>query len=448
MSDDTSVITAPAILSGTNTGRKFSALLSRRDFRRFRMGPATVEEVELLPLGSRQVLVRVEASAPAYAMVPEIVDIPPPTFRTPVPPEAGPMPVFGAPLHAEFPDPLVQISNFSHVGVVEEVGAQVTRLQKGDRVVVGATSHCGVCYHCVNGAPYMCQFTFGAETEASTPVAVTSDGSPVIPSMGIGGFGELSVVHETYCCPVWTDVPPVQLSLLGDNLAAGLAVGMSNMQITPGSDVVIFGAGPVGLSAVMSARITGATQIIVVEPIKARRDLALKFGATSVLDPNVEGAGLVEKIQSMCTGPTTRREAGGRPDRGYSWGADFSISTVGLDWLPPATEVGPDPTGVLPMLQAFSAARSGGNVMFMGVVLDGAPFNPMALALMGKKIWPGQQAGIALLRDIPKFVRLIERGLVDAEALIDGVYPLEQAAEATRLIGDRTKVQTVVSISD
>lgn len=439
--------TAPAYVTGTNIGRKFRAVVSRRDMRRFKMAPPSIEELRLNAILPRQVLIRVEASAPAYAMVPELLDIPPPSFKTPIPPEAGPMIGFGAPPEAVLPDPLLQISNFSYVGVVEEVGSQVKRVKKGDRVVVGATAQCGQCYQCLNGAPHMCQLTWGIKTEASTPIATMADGSGVIPSMGIGGLSELSVAYEEYCCPVYTDVPPNQLSLLGDNLASGLAVGMSNMKILPGSDVVIFGAGPVGLSAVQSARIMSAAQIIVVEPIKARRELAVKFGATTVLDPNQEGAGLVEKIQGMCKSPTDHRFSGGHPYRPYSAGADYAIDTVGVDWLPPKAEVGPDPTGVLPMQQTFSVARAGGNVMWMGVVLDGVPLNPFGLALTGKTVWPGQQAGLAFMRDIPKFVKLIERGLVDAASLIDGVYPLDKAVQATREIGERTKVQTVVSMT-
>lgn len=446
MTDASKPAAAAAILTGTNIGRKFKAVLSQRDMRRFRYGEPLFEEVELTHIHPRQVVVRVEASSTAYAMVPELVDIGPPTFNNPIAPSAAPMIFFGAPPHVDIPDPLYSISNFSHVGIVEEVGAQVKRVKKGDRVIVGVTAQCGQCFQCINDAPHMCQFTFGVEHEASTPIARRADGSPVIASMGIGGFSEVSVVYEEYCCPVFTDVPPVQLSLLGDNLASGLAVGMSSMKIAPGSDVAIFGAGPVGLSAIASARISGASQIIAVEPIKARRDLAVKFGATTVLDPNEEGDGLIEKIQSLCIAGTTDRFAGGHPYRGHSWGPDYAISTVGLDWIPPKAEAGPDSTGVLPAQQAFSVARAGGNVMWIGVVIDGVPLAGMALATMGKKIWPGQQAGMALLRDIPKFVKLIEKGAVDADALIDGVYPLEQAVEATQQIADRTKVQTVVKM--
>ena len=98
------------------------------------------------------------------------------------------------------------------------------------------------------------------------------------------------------------------------------------------------------------ARIKGAARIVAVT-IKPRRELALKVGATSALDPNVEGANLVQKIDNLC-GPPTMRGGGYR-------GRDFAIEAVGGDLFAPKAEVGPDPTRILSLQQAWQLSLAG-----------------------------------------------------------------------------------------
>src|SRR5207249_4828660 len=155
----------------------------------------------------------------------------------------------------------------------------VRRVQVGDRVIVNVLPHCGQCYGCLRGRRCMA-------FNAGVPFADTEDGTPVIGSLNVGGMAELMVPYEESVVPVFTSVPPAQLSLL--HCVSGCGLGMTTtMGVFRGSDVAVFGAGPVGLSSMQGARILGAKQIIAVEPIKVRRDLALKLGATTALDPNV-----------------------------------------------------------------------------------------------------------------------------------------------------------------
>ena len=422
-------VQAPAVVRGANSGRKFRGYVSRLGM------PSAVEELTLLPLQPRQVLVRVEACAPCYTTIPGALG----RTRPPAPPG-------GLPPNA----PRAQVPNHATVGIVEEAGPLVKRVQAGDHVIIAGTSQCGQCYQCLHGAPDYCQFTFGGEV--FPPFATASDGSPVVAQAGIGGMSELTVTTEEYCCPIFTSVPPVELSLLGDQLTSGFAAGMCRMRVEAGSDLVVFGAGPVGLGAVQAGRVMGAAQVIVIEPIRYRREMALKLGATLALDPNVEGTGLVEKIRDLCKGPTDRKFAGG-----MGWvtaglasnarGADFVIDAVGRDNVPPKVERGPDPTGLLPMQQAWECTRMGGHVMFMGLVQGNLSLPGTAVALLGRTIHPGQQGGFHMMRDIPRFVRLMERGLLDAKTMIQGTYRLDQSAEACQEIADRTKVATVVLMS-
>jgi S-(hydroxymethyl)glutathione dehydrogenase/alcohol dehydrogenase len=276
---------------------------------------ASVRELKLHPIQPREVLIRTQASAVCYTIV------------------AG--------LLSNRNTTRASIPNHSGMGVVEQVGSLVKRVQAGDRVIVPGTPQCGQCYECITGRADWCQFL---STKPAHPIAEMSDGTPVFADGALGGLSEIMVVPEEYCCPVFTNVPAAELTMLGDTVGTGLAAGHNLAPIEPGSNVVVLGAGPVGMGAIQAARILGAGQVIVVEPIKARRDLAMKVGATMVLDPNTEGNGLVNRIQELCKGPTNRRFAGGRAWDddlfAVSRGPDFTIEAVGGDAFPPKVEAG------------------------------------------------------------------------------------------------------------
>jgi S-(hydroxymethyl)glutathione dehydrogenase/alcohol dehydrogenase len=404
---------APAQLTGAQAGRKFKAFVRRGT-------GASVEELKLFPIQPREVLVRTQASAVCYTIV-------------------------GGAL-ATTPVQQASIPNHSGMGVVEAVGPLVKRVQIGDRVVIPGTPQCGVCYQCLHGRADWCQFL---DTAPAHPLAEMSDGTKIFEQAGLGGLSEIMVVPEEYCCPVFTDLPAEQLTLLGDTVGTGLAAGRDLVQIEPGWNVVVQGAGPVGMGAIQAARLANAGQVIVIEPIKARREIAMKVGGTIALDPNAEGNGLVARIRSLCKATTDRRYAGGRlttnavPD-----GADFVINAVGSDWFPPKTEVGPDPTAILPLQQCFDFTRAGGHIVMLGVAWRGnVSFNAAQFSNRGRTFYSGQQGGLNMLRDIPRYVKLIEKGVIDMQSMVTKTYPIEQTREAIQAVGDRTVLGAVITFA-
>ena len=132
-------------------------------------------------------------------------------------------------------------------------------------------------------------------------------------------------------------------------LAAATSVNLAPVE--PASAVAVVGCGPLGLSAVQGARIAGASTIIAIDPIRIRRELALRVGATHALDPNVERDSLPLKVRELTTWPTDRLWSGGRNPAGRrpGAGADFVIEAAGADQFPPRLEAGPDPSGIQPM---------------------------------------------------------------------------------------------------
>ena len=407
---------APAQLTGTNAGRRFKAFVRRGT-------GASLEELRLHAIQPREVLVRTQASAVCYTIV-------------------------GGAL-ATTNVAQASIPNHSGMGVVEEVGAMVKRVQKGDRVVIPGTPQCGVCYQCLHGRADWCQFL---DTAPAHPLAEMSDGTQIFEQAGLGGLSEIMVVPEEYCCPVFTDLPAEQLTLLGDTVGTGLAAGRDLVQIEPGWNVVVQGAGPVGMGAIQAARLANAGQVIVIEPIKARREIAMKVGGTIALDPNAEGNGLVAKIHTLCKGITDRRFAGGRksgegflavPD-----GADFVINAVGSDWFPPKAEAGPDPAAILPLQQCFDFTRAGGHIVMLGVAWRGnVSFNAANFSNRGRSFYSGQQGGLNMLRDIPRYVTMIEKGVIDMKSMVTATYPIERTREAIQAVGDRTVLGAVITFA-
>src|SRR5262245_31291487 len=412
---------APAVLTGSQAGRTFRALV-RHDT------TLDVQELRLLPMEPRQVLIRSLAGAPCYTIGRGALGT-------------------NAIGRAEVP-------NHCGFGIVEAVGSLVKRVQVGDRVVVAGTSQCGQCYQCLHGRPDFCQFTFFSNQQgpAFQPFAEMRDGTKVDAQAGIGGMSEVMVAFEEYCVPVFTDLPAAELTLLGDQLASGFAAGHARMQFEPGSDVAVFGAGPVGLGAIQAGRVMGAGQVIAIDPIRYRREFALKMGATIALDPNAEGDGIVERVRELCKGPNDRRFAGGTTygragNAVMARGADFAVEAAGLQAFPPKAESQPDPTNVKTVQQAWDCTRMGGHVMLMGFTLQPVAFPGATLALLGRTIHPGQQGGLHMMRDIPRYVKLIEKGKLDAKSMITKRYTLDQAKQAVQDTADRSIIIGVIEFA-
>jgi S-(hydroxymethyl)glutathione dehydrogenase/alcohol dehydrogenase len=402
---------APAVATGAQSGRQYRALVVRAN-------GGAVETVTLAGRGPDQVVVRTEAGQIDYTIVAQVSSYPVP-----------------------------RIPGHGGVGVVEAVGERVRRVEVGDRVVVANTPYCGQCYTCLRGRPDRCQMLPGAGGNPLVPIGTLADGVEVVQHNNEAGFGELMIAYEWYCIPVFHDVDPVDLSVVGCAGAFGLGTVFGIAPVEPGSDVVVLGCGPCGLSAIQGARIKGASQIIAVEPIPERRALALELGATIALDPNVEGDDLVTRVRELCSGPTDRRFAGGRnPNLAQNAvGPQFVIECVGGDVIPPVI-AGPDPTGLQSLQQAWDMCSAAGHVVTGSVFQQGNFSVPAGQWSNGaKNHHPGNMNGVNGLRDIPMYARLISTGQFNARALAPSTYPLDQAVEAVRAVGERTTVGAVLT---
>jgi S-(hydroxymethyl)glutathione dehydrogenase/alcohol dehydrogenase len=422
------------------TARTFRAWISRGNG----PGRTTLHDVRLRPITGRQVVVRTDACNLCYSNVGAVLGLQQPQ------PNAG----AGAPaavgLAGTNANAMALIQGHGGVGIVEAVGPEVRRVQVGDRVCVSGTPQCGACYHCLRGRADVCQL-LGRNLPADlVPIADLRDGTPVYANSHIGGLAELMVTFEEWVVPVVTKASPVDLGMVLSCVSvAGLGATTSGTLavLEPGSTVAVMGCGPLGLSAVQGARIAGASTIIAIDPIRMRREVALKVGATHALDPVVEGANLIARVRGLSNGPTSRAWSGGRDSGGRrsGAGADLVVEAAGAEFVRPKLEAAPDPTGILPMQQAYEMCSAGGHVITTGLVRGTIALPAFLFAIGGITHSGGQAGGANPMRDIPRFVEMLDKGQYHAKALVTRVVPLQDMMGAYEEVAYRTTVTAIMT---
>ncbi len=216
-----------------------------------------------------------------------------------------------------YPVPLPIVLGHEGAGVVESVGAGVRKVAPGDHVVLSFMS-CGHCARCAAGEPAYCAkghpLCFGGAREDGTTAMRDRDSAPVHDHFfGQSSFGTYALAHERTVVKVPKDVPLERLGPLGCGIQTGAGAVMNALKVGPGDSFVAFGAGSVGLSAVMAARIVGATAIIAVDVVPARLALAKELGATHAV--NAKGEDPVAAVRKITDGGAGfALESTGRPD--------------------------------------------------------------------------------------------------------------------------------------
>jgi S-(hydroxymethyl)glutathione dehydrogenase/alcohol dehydrogenase len=297
----------------------------------------------------------------------------------------------------------------------------------------------------------MCQFLGRQGPDDLVPIADMRDGTPVYANSHIGGLAELMVTFEEWVVPVFTKATAADLGMVCSCVAvAGLGATTSQAValVEPGSIVAVVGCGPLGLSGVQGAKISGASTIIAIDPVRARRELAMKIGATHTLDPNVEGDKLVERVRELSRGPNNRLWAGGRDSGGLlgGAGADFVLEAAGADQAPPKVEAGPDPTGILPLRQAYEMCAPGGHIVTTSLPRGNLTLPAVLFTIGGRTHHAGQAGGASPMRDIPRFVEMLDKGQYNARALATSVVPIEKMLEAYEDVVYRTTVTAIMTV--
>ncbi|SFI10764.1 aryl-alcohol dehydrogenase [Bradyrhizobium sp. Gha] len=197
------------------------------------------------------------------------------------------------------PTPLPVVLGHEGAGVVEAVGAAVTKVKPGDHVVMTFNS-CGACPSCQDHAASYCheffpRKLFAARADGSS--ALSTDGARINGNFFQSSFATYAICHEVNVVKVATDVPLELLGPLACGVQTGAGAVINALKISAGKSFAVFGSGSVGLSALMAAHVVGATTIIAVDTNPTRPDIAKSLGATDVIDPRRANA--VEQIMRI-----------------------------------------------------------------------------------------------------------------------------------------------------
>jgi aryl-alcohol dehydrogenase len=198
------------------------------------------------------------------------------------------------------PVPLPAVLGHEGAGIVEAIGAEVKNLQVGDRVVLGFAA-CRACATCCAGAPAYCQhfaaLNFGGSRADGSTCLHDDTGAIASHFFGQSSFGSHAIASARNVVKVSAAAPLELLGPLGCGIMTGAGAVFNALNVVAGEAVLVTGAGPVGLSAVMAAKVRAAGMIIVSDPLLSRREMALELGATHVLDP--AGASLSEQVRAL-----------------------------------------------------------------------------------------------------------------------------------------------------
>jgi aryl-alcohol dehydrogenase len=208
------------------------------------------------------------------------------------------------------PTPLPAVLGHEGAGVVQAVGSAVTAVAPGDRVAMSYDC-CGSCPCCSKGLGFYCHRFFEHNFAASRPADGTSAcGEVHAHFFGQSSFATHSVARERNVVKLAADVPLDVVAPFGCGIQTGAGAILNVLEPEPGSTVAVFGAGAVGIAAMLAARIVGAERVIAVDLRAARLDLARELGATHVIDASEQDP--VAVIQAL-GGADTTLEATGSP---------------------------------------------------------------------------------------------------------------------------------------
>lgn len=301
----------------------------------------------------------------------------------------------------ELPCPTPIVLGHEGAGIVESVGPGVTRVQPGDAVVLMWRARCGSCAYCLSGRPALCEVgrlgrERGGLLDGTTRLSLGS--REVHHFLGVSCFAEYCVVAEESLQVIPAGLPPEIGAMVGCAVITGLGAVLNVVGDAAGRSVLIVGAGGVGLSAVMGAKLAGADPIIVCDLEPEKLNLATELGATHVIDASVTG--LLEAVLEISPA-----------------GVDWALEAVGL----PAT-----------LEQAISCLAPGGTAVAIGLGSKDARLSVRINHLVqGDRGVRGSLYGSANTPlDVPRILNLYNSDRLPLARLLGKSYPLTAVNEA------------------
>lgn len=301
-------------------------------------------------------------------------------------------------------------------GIVVEVGKNVTSVKPDDHVIPLYTPECRECNFCLNPKTNLCQAIRETQGQGLMPDGTSRfsfKGKPVYHYMGCSTFSEYTVMPEIALAKVREDAPFDKICYIGCGVTTGIGAVFFDAKVEPGSNVVVFGLGGIGLNVIQGANMAGAYKIVGVDINEEKVALAEKFGMTDFINPKkIEN--VVEAIVDITKG-----------------GADYSFECIG---------------NVDTMRQALECCHKGwGESVIIGVAGAGQEISTRPFQLVTGRVWRGSAFGGARGRtDVPTIVDWYMDGKINIDDMITHTMPLENINEAFHLMHEGKSIRSVV----
>jgi alcohol dehydrogenase (nicotinoprotein) len=306
-------------------------------------------------------------------------------------------------------------------GVIEEVGPGVTRLKPGDHVICSFLPVCGHCRWCSTGKSNLC------DMGATILDGMLPDGTYRFHQNGedfggmcmLGTFSEHSTISEHSAIKVDDDVPLDKVVLIGCGVPTGFGSAVHAAQTEPGDTIAIYGIGGIGINSVQGAALAGARNVVAIDPLANKREMAEQLGATHSAETAEQAHELIMQLTNGV-------------------GADKAIVTVGVV----TSEV---------VTSAFNAIRKGGTVVVTGLAdptkntieLSGAVLTLFEKRIQGSLFGSGDP-----FHDIPRMVELYRSGDLKLDELITQTYTLDEVNQGYRDLLDGKNIRGVIKYAD
>jgi len=348
-------------------------------------GPFTIEDVELSDPAPREVRVRTVASG-----------------------------VCGSDLHVlEGDNPWVMPIILGHepAGVVEAVGSDVRAFAPGDHVIACSSAFCGSCDFCVEGRTFLCggMATMRGEDE---PPRLSVGGDPVTQFAYMSSFAEEMLLHENSLVKIREDMPFDRACLLGCGVLTGVGAALNSARVRPGESTAVIGCGGVGLSVVQGCRIAGAGEILAIDTVEWKLELAMKLGATQTI--LVSDGDVVERVRELTGG-----------------GVDYAFECIG---------------NAQTVRDGVEMLRSAGTCLLIGLMPSGKEFSfpGFDLVLSSKRIMGSLMGSNQFRLDIPRLVDFYLSGRLNLDDMISDRIQLDALDQAFVRMKDGSVARSVV----
>ena len=299
-------------------------------------------------------------------------------------------------------------------GVVREVGPGVTSVKPGDHVIPLYTPECRQCKSCLSGKTNLCTAIRATQGQGLMPDGTSRfsyKGQTVFHYMGCSTFSNFTVLPEIAVAKIREDAPFKTSCYIGCGVTTGVGAVINTAKVEPGSKVVVFGCGGVGIAAIQGAHVAGASIIVAVDLNEDKLELAKKFGATHGCKPDDLAA-----LQAELTGD----------------GFDYAFEAIGL----PVT-----------MRAAYDAVRRGGTACVIGVgAMDKeVSFNGFEIFFSEKNFMGSYYGSVDVRSDFHRLLSLWKSGQLNLDGMITNRMKIDEINEAFDIMKKGEAIRTVIT---